>query len=79
MVDAMTACIGNAAAPTETVMASSAGFDQDYQRDQWHPACLVRPYGDLDRNGMVNRRNRDRDGDGVRNRDDRLPDNPYRR
>ena len=37
------------------------------------------PYGDMDRDGVVNRYDRDRDGDGVRNRYDRLPDNPYRR
>jgi hypothetical protein len=37
------------------------------------------PYGDFDRDGILNRHDRDRDGDGVRNRHDRLPDNPYRR
>jgi hypothetical protein len=37
------------------------------------------PYGDLDRDGVVNRYDRDRDVDGVRNRYDRQPDNPYRR
>jgi hypothetical protein len=37
------------------------------------------PYGDLHRDGIMNRHDRDRDGDGVPNRYDRLPDNPYRR
>jgi len=37
------------------------------------------PYGDLDRDGVVNLRDHDRDGDGVRNRDDRHANNPYRR
>jgi hypothetical protein len=37
------------------------------------------PYGDLDRDGVVNLRDHDRDGDGVRNRNDRHADNPYRR
>lgn len=32
-----------------------------------------------DRDGVMNRRDRDRDGDGVRNRYDRLPNNPNRR
>ena len=36
------------------------------------------PYGDLDRDGIVNRHDRDRDGDGVRNRNDRFPQDPYR-
>jgi hypothetical protein len=36
------------------------------------------PYGDFDRDGIRNRRDRDRDGDGVRNRHDRAPRNPYR-
>ena len=36
------------------------------------------PYGDLDRDGIMNRDDRDRDGDGVRNRHDRFPDDPYR-
>lgn len=35
-------------------------------------------YADLDRDGILNRNDRDRDGDGVLNRYDRLPDNPYR-
>jgi hypothetical protein len=37
------------------------------------------PYGDMDRDGISNRRDIDRDGDGVGNRYDRMPDNPYRR
>lgn len=37
------------------------------------------PYGDLDRDGIMNRQDRDRDGDGVRNRYDRHPNNPFRR
>jgi hypothetical protein len=37
------------------------------------------PYGDMDRDGINNRRDLDRDGDGARNRYDRMPDNPYRR
>jgi len=36
------------------------------------------PYGDLDRDGVMNQYDRDRDGDGARNRYDRFPDNPYR-
>ena len=37
------------------------------------------PYGDFDRDGIVNRHDRDRDGDGIRNRSDRQPNNPWRR
>ncbi|WPC67883.1 hypothetical protein SBP18_05050 [Rhodoferax ferrireducens] len=47
-------------------------------RHQWRQARLYGPYGDLDRDGIVNQQDRDRDGDGVRNRYDRLPNNPYR-
>ncbi|MDD2917786.1 hypothetical protein [Rhodoferax sp.] len=53
--------------------------DSDNQRNQWRQARLQGPYGDLDRDGIRNQRDIDRDGDGVRNRYDRLPDNPYRR
>lgn len=56
-----------------------SSFDQGNQRDQWRQARRFGPYGDLDRDGIMNRHDRDRDGDGVRNRYDRLPDNPYRR
>ena len=52
--------------------------DQGGSRHQWRQARLYGPYGDLDRDGIVNQRDRDRDGDGVRNRHDRLPNNPYR-
>lgn len=48
-------------------------------RNQWSQARAYGPYGDLDRDGVMNRRDRDRDGDGVRNRHDRRPDNPNRR
>ena len=36
------------------------------------------PYGDHDRDGIMNQNDRDRDGDGVRNRYDRFPDHPGR-
>jgi YXWGXW repeat-containing protein len=32
------------------------------------------PYGDIDRDGIPNMDDRDRDGDGIRNRRDRFPD-----
>jgi hypothetical protein len=44
-----------------------------------HPSRHARrygPYGDLDRDGILNKDDRDRDGDGVRNRHDRFPDDP---
>ena len=53
-------------------------YDQGRPRNQWRQARLYGPYGDLDRDGVMNQQDRDRDGDGVRNRYDRLPDNPYR-
>ena len=37
-----------------------------------------RGYRDRDHDGIRDRNDRDRDGDGVRNRDDRAPDNPRR-
>jgi len=48
-------------------------------RNRWHQPRSYGPYGDLDRDGIMNRHDSDRDGDGVRNRFDRLPDNPNRR
>lgn len=36
------------------------------------------PYGDFDRDGIMNMDDRDRDGDGIRNRHDRFPMDPYR-
>lgn len=33
---------------------------------------------DRDHDGIPNRQDRDRDGDGVRNRQDAAPNNPYR-
>jgi hypothetical protein len=49
------------------------------RRHDWHHWQRRGPYGDRDRDGIMNRRDHDRDGDGVPNRFDRLPDNPYRR
>lgn len=54
-------------------------YDAGSPRNQWRQPRLYGPYGDLDRDGIVNQRDRDRDGDGVRNRYDRLPDQPNRR
>ena len=54
-------------------------YEQGSPRNQGRQARLYGPYGDLDRDGIMNQQDRDRDGDGVRNRYDRLPDNPYRR
>lgn len=53
-------------------------YDRDSARYRWHAARVYGPYGDLDRDGIPNQYDRDRDGDGIRNRFDRLPDNPYR-
>jgi hypothetical protein len=36
------------------------------------------PYGDLDRDGIINRDDRDMDGDGIRNRRDQFPADRYR-
>jgi hypothetical protein len=46
-------------------------YDGRYER-RWGP------YGDLDRDGIANRDDRDIDGDGVRNRRDRFPADRYR-
>jgi len=50
-------------------------------RHEWHGQHWQRrgPYGDFDRDGIVNRHDHDRDGDGVRNRFDHQPNNPWRR
>jgi hypothetical protein len=52
-----------------------ASTDDDYHHDRRHRSRRFGPYGDLDRDGIMNRDDRDRDGDGVRNRRDRFPDN----
>lgn len=52
-------------------------YDPDSPRNRRH-ARVYGPYGDLDRDGIPNIDDRDRDGDGVRNRRDRFPQNPYR-
>lgn len=53
-------------------------YDSDSPRNQRRHARLYGPYGDLDRDGISNQDDRDQDGDGVRNRFDRSPENPYR-
>lgn len=52
-------------------------YDPDSPRNRRH-ARIYGPYGDLDRDGIRNIDDRDRDGDGIRNRRDRAPENPYR-
>ncbi|HEY0883741.1 MAG TPA: hypothetical protein VGE20_00580 [Ramlibacter sp.] len=52
-------------------------YDPDSPRNRRH-ARVYGPYGDLDRDGIRNIDDRDRDGDGIRNRRDRAPENPYR-
>lgn len=46
-------------------------YDGRYER-RWGP------YGDLDRDGIANRYDRDIDGDGIRNRRDQFPGDRYR-
>jgi len=48
-------------------------------RNRWHQTRSYGPYGDLDRDGIMNRWDSDRDGDGIRNRFDRRPDIQNRR
>jgi hypothetical protein len=43
-------------------------YDRQARNDRYGP------YGDLDRDGIQNRADRDRDGDGVPNHRDRRPD-----
>ncbi len=60
----------------------SYGYANDWRSQRWERERLARdtgPWGDLDRDGILNKDDRDRDGDGVRNRHDRFPDNPYYR
>lgn len=52
-------------------------YDPDSPRNRRH-GRMYGPWGDLDRDGIRNIDDRDRDGDGVRNRRDRAPENPYR-
>lgn len=55
-----------------------------FQKGRWdreryaHRGPVANPYGDRDRDGVPNARDRDRDGDGVPNRFDSRPDNPRR-
>ena len=48
-------------------------------RNRWDQPRSYGPYGDLDRDGIMNRWDGDRDGDGIRNRFDRRPDHRNRR
>ncbi len=48
-------------------------------RNRWHQPRSYGPYGDLDRDGIMNRYDGDRDGDGVRNRFERRLNSPNRR
>jgi hypothetical protein len=50
--------------------------DDDRAQRRWERR--FGPNGDLDRDGILNQDDRDRDGDGVRNRYDRYPDDPDR-
>jgi hypothetical protein len=50
----------------------------DLRHDRRERSRRFGPYGDLDRDGIANRHDRDIDGDGVRNRRDRFPYNPRR-
>jgi hypothetical protein len=57
-----------------------AGYNnKGHHYGQGRHARVYGPYGDLDRDGIPNINDRDRDGDGVRNRHDRAPGNPYYR
>jgi hypothetical protein len=54
------------------------------ERHRHHPGqpgyySQYRPYGDMDRDGIRNQYDHDRDGDGTPNRYDRQPNHPYRR
>jgi len=50
----------------------------DGDRDRRERSRRFGPYGDIDRDGIDNQDDRDRDGDGVANRDDDYPNNPNR-
>ena len=55
-----------------TALAVTACAPNYYDRDYRYG------YGDRDRDGVVNRYDRDRDNDGTPNYADRRPGNPYR-
>jgi hypothetical protein len=57
-----------------------ASYDDDDERDRDRRERSRRfgPYGDIDRDGVLNQDDNDRDGDGVRNRWDDYPNNPNR-
>jgi hypothetical protein len=50
---------------------------REWREHRWHER-QVRGYRDRDRDGVPNYRDRDRDGDGIPNRFDQRPNNPYR-
>ena len=50
----------------------------DERHDRRERSRRFGPYGDLDRDGIMNQDDRDRDGDGVSNRNDDFPNNPNR-
>jgi hypothetical protein len=68
-------------APQPAYVPAPAYYGQyRYEHGRRHEWARHRygPYGDLDRDGILNQYDRDRDGDGIRNRYDRFPDRPYR-
>jgi hypothetical protein len=50
----------------------------DGRRDHRERSRRFGPYGDIDRDGILNKDDRDRDGDGVSNWNDDFPNNPNR-
>jgi hypothetical protein len=57
------------------------GHSRYERRHEWRHGGYERrwgPYGDLDRDGIINRDDRDMDGDGIRNRRDHFPADRYR-
>ncbi len=74
--------------PRSVYVQTYPGYSQYQYRDGWafdrhgnrhhRQAQRTGPNGDLDRDGVINRYDRDRDGDGVPNRLDRQPNNGYR-
>lgn len=54
----------------------AAPYDSGYRGDSGQYRDHDRSRNDRDGDGVRNRNDRDRDGDGVRNRNDRRPNNP---
>ena len=62
----------------DTMEDSNRSSNPNVPNDRMARVDRLGPNGDMDRDGIANSVDRDRDGDGVANRNDDFPNNPRR-